>query len=482
VLWNQFFEQNPNTRTTMVHRFSLCSLPKITISLISLFVCLSSPSLAQQRNVPEGAEQAYTLSESVQRCLQVNPQIEEAKYEVQKAQDDIGSARSSFFPSLSANYRYNQIHSIDSEGPADTDYLDQDDTYWSLQLTQRLFAGLTIFNSYQKAKLQEDMRRYQKDKVEMELIREVQSTFLKLLKARADVRSYQDTIERLQTSLKSVKAYYEQGMAPYVQVLEAEVELANARQDLSKARNQVEIQRARLNIFLEHEPYQDIDYKGELQDMSYMFSPSMTECMGCAFEQRPDIKVINKSIAMAEKEENIALGKFSPRVNLQGNYYTRDTDYDEPGESYGQLYDRDQENEYWIVGITLEWPLFEGGRRYYGYQKASHEIFRLQQRLEHTKDQIRSEVRTSFLSLTEARGRIKTNRTALKAAEENFQRSLKRLQSGMGTSTEVVDAQARLTRAEANLTQSRAEYQMSMAELMYAIGQRNVDLSPVVLE
>jgi outer membrane protein TolC len=316
----------------------------------------------------------------------------------------------------------------------------------------------------------------------MELIREVQSTFLKLLKARADVRSYQDTIERLQTSLKSVKAYYEQGMAPYVQVLEAEVELANARQDLSKARNQVEIQRARLNIFLEHEPYQDIDYKGELQDMSYMFSPSMTECMGCAFEQRPDIKVINKSIAMAEKEENIALGKFSPRVNLQGNYYTRDTDYDEPGESYGQLYDRDQENEYWIVGITLEWPLFEGGRRYYGYQKASHEIFRLQQRLEHTKDQIRSEVRTSFLSLTEARGRIKTNRTALKAAEENFQRSLKRLQSGMGTSTEVVDAQARLTRAEANLTQSRAEYQMSMAELMYAIGQRNVDLSPVVLE
>jgi outer membrane protein TolC len=91
-------------------------------------------------------------------------------------------------------------------------------------------------------------------------------------------------------------------------------------------------------------------------------------------------------------------------------------------------------------------------------------------------------VRTSFLSLTEARSRIETNRTALKAAQENFERSLKRLQSGMGTSTEVLDAQARLTRAEANLTQSRADYQLSLADLMYAIGQRNVDLSPVVLE
>jgi outer membrane protein TolC len=462
------------------------ALPFLLSILCLLSSVLGPLNQAGAQNVSDPGNQSsksYTLSESVQRCLQVNPQIEEAKYEVKKAQDDIGSARSSFLPTLGANYQYNDLHSIDSSGPTETDYLDQDSAYWNLQLTQQLFAGLTVLNSYQKSKLQEDMRAYQKDKVEMELIREVQSSFLQLLQARADVQSLQDTIERLQAGLKSVQAYYEQDMAPYVQVLEAEVELANARQDLSKAQNQVETHRVRLNILLGHDPVQDIDYQGELQDMSYIFSPSLSACLDCAFEQRPDIRIIDKSIGMAEKEEDIALGQFSPRVNLQGNYYSRDTDYDAKGQNIaGQSFDRDQENEYWTVGITVEWPLFEGGRRYYGYQKASHEISRLQQRLKYTKDQIRSEVRTSFLSLTEARSRIETNRTALKAAQENFERSLKRLQSGMGTSTEVLDAQARLTRAEANLTQSRADYQLSLADLMYAIGQRNVDLSPVVLE
>lgn len=462
-----------------------CLSPLLTAVFSALILCLGllSPAKGQAGTASGQPGEAYTLSESVQRCLQVNPQIEEAKYEVQKARDDIGSARSSFLPSLSANYRYTDLKSIDSTGPADTDYLDQDYATWGLQLTQRLFSGLTIFNSYQKAKLQEEMRTYQKGQVEMDLIREVQSAFLQLLQARADVQSLQDTIERLQAGLDSVQAYYERDMAPYVQVLESEVDLANARQDLSKARNQVEIQRVRLNILLGHDPRQDIAYQGDLQGMSYEFAPSLAACLECAFEQRPEIKVITTSIGMAEKEEDIALGRFSPRVNLQGNYNVQDKDYDSPGQNItGQPFDRDQENEYWTVGVTVEWPLFEGGRRYYGYQKASHEISRLQQRLRHAKDQVRSEVRTSLLKLTEARGRIETNRTAIKAARESFQRSLKRLQSGMGTSTQVLDAQARLTRAEANLTQSRADYQLAMAELMYAIGERNVDLSPVVLE
>ncbi|MFO7802824.1 MAG: TolC family protein [Desulfovermiculus sp.] len=468
----------------MHHRPTLSLLITTVISATALTLSLLAPAVAQKdAAVGNQPSKSYSLSESVQRCLQVNPQIEEAKYEVKKAQDDIGSARSSFLPTLGANYQHNDLRSIDSSGPTETDYLDQDSGTWNVQLTQRLFAGLTIFNSYQKSKLQEDMRSYQKEKVEMELIREVQSTFLQLLQARADVQSLQETIERLQAGLESVQAYYEQDMAPYVQVLEAEVELANARQDLSKAQNQVEIHRVRLNILLGHDPQQDIAYQGDLQGMSYMFAPSLNACLDCAFEQRPDIRIIDKSIGMANKEEDIALGQFSPRVNLQGNYYSRDTDYDAKGQDFqGQSYDRDQENEYWTVGITVEWSLFEGGKRYHGYQKASHEISRLQQRLRYTKDQIRSEVRTSFLSLTEAKGRIKTNRTAIKEAQENFERSLKRLQSGMGTSTEVLDAQARLTRAESNLTQSRADYQLSLADLMYAIGQRNVDLSPVVLE
>ncbi len=86
--------------------------------------------------------------------------------------------------------------------------------------------------------------------MELTLISSVQSNFLSLLKARKDVKSGDDSVARLESQLKVITAFYEVGLRPKAEVLDAEVDLATAKQDLLKAQNQVSIQETQLNRLL----------------------------------------------------------------------------------------------------------------------------------------------------------------------------------------------------------------------------------------
>jgi outer membrane protein TolC len=83
----------------------------------------------------------------------------------------------------------------------------------------------------------------------------------------------------------------------------------------------------------------------------------------------------------------------------------------------------------------------------------------------------------SLLKLQEAKGRIETSGGALEAAQESYDRAKKWSQVQMGTISDLLDIQAKLTRAEANRNNAASDYRLSLAELYYSMGRRNDDLT-----
>lgn len=477
-------------------QFSDLYLPLPTFMLLLVIVCLTSLFLgravaleAKEAADPGRKSPAYqvsnktlTLSESVRYGLRNNPRIQAAQHSVQKAGSEIGAARSQFLPTMSMSIDYTDLNSISAHGPTDVDYIDQNIALGSLQATQTLFAGLTILNSYQKAKLGKKLAKAQKNQEEMRLVLDIQTHFLKYLKAREDVRSLKDTVRRMKMNVQAARSFYEQDMAPYVQVLQAEVDLADAKQRLSKAKNTVETEKVQLHNFLNLPARKQIQYQGSLNRLDYKFTKEVAKCLKCAFDNRPEITVAKKSLAMAEEEVDIALGQFSPKLQLTSNYYIRDRDYNKPGtatNAFGQsyTYDRDQKNRYWSVGFRLKWSFFEGGRKYYQYTKARQEVARLHKRLLSSNNQVRAQVRTYYMSLLSAAERVDSTGKAIQEAEESYHRSNKRYLTGMGSLPELLDAQIRLTRAEMNHNQARVDYQLSLSRLYYAMGVRNYSLN-----
>lgn len=124
-------------------------------------------------------------------------------------------------------------------------------------------------------------------------------------------------------------------------------------------------------------------------------------------------------MSLVQKDRDIALGAFSPRVSLNLSYQNLDVDYDEMGFSGFRKYDRDYSKAYGVGTLNVEWNLFQGGRDYYNTQRVKHEISRLQNNLKDQETLAYTEIESANSSFLEAKSRSKHALTFLKSAREN---------------------------------------------------------------
>ncbi|MEG1160133.1 MAG: TolC family protein, partial [Acidaminococcaceae bacterium] len=87
-----------------------------------------------------------------------------------------------------------------------------------------------------------------------------------------------------------------------------------------------------------------------------------------------------------------------------------------------------------------------------------------------TTDNVQLDVRNSYLNLKEAEKRISTSYVAVAKAEEDYHIAQVRYQAGVGTNTDVIDAQVALTQAKTNYVQALYDYNTSNATLERAMG------------
>jgi outer membrane protein TolC len=233
----------------------------------------------------------------------------------------------------------------------------------------------------------------------------------------------------------------------------------------------VAVIKIRLNALLGLPTAAPVDYQGNFDDLALELPWTLEQCLERATQQRLDLTVRRKALAIAEKEAEIVTGQFYPRVELQGSYIDLDKDYTQQV-GLGAV-DRDYDTKYWTAGINVEWRFFEGGRQYYGLQRARSEIARVREELREVSDLVASQVHTYFLMTSEARQRIAVAESALGEATEGEARAQVRFEARVGTVTELLDAQSRLTQARSNHLQAQADYQQAVAQLLYAMSERN---------
>ncbi|MFO8032762.1 MAG: TolC family protein [Desulfohalobiaceae bacterium] len=454
----------------------------ICMLLAGFFWLGTSQIMAQEGDQNQDSEMRLNLEETVETGLERNPRIQGAEFGIKSSQAEVKSSRGQFLPRASASYSRSYMDSIRSTGQTDDDYLDQTQDTWTLSVVQTLFAGKTILNSYQIAKIEEESSRVEKEAAERELIQEIQKQFLQLLKIREDRRSLEDTIERLQVGRDAAQAFHEKQLAPFVEVLQAEVDLEDAKQELSRAKNEETIRETRLNRLLDYEAQRRIDYQGNLEDIHLEQDFQVETCLQEAKEQRTELEFVENNMQIAAKEKEIALGRLMPRVELEASYVDRASDYDQKGTTTNpmtgeeQTYDRDKQNQYWTAGINVEWQFFSGGQQYYRRQSMEHEVQRLRRVYQDTVSEIATEVRSAFLRLQEARERVEASRKTLETAQENYEMQEERFKRRVSTIQDLLNAQDRLTRSDANHNQALLDFQLALSELYFAMGERNYAL------
>jgi outer membrane protein TolC len=456
-----------------------------------LSLCLVGPALAQDQ-APAGqtppamakAEAPATqgsaadlpvpssldLKQSVERGLAANPTMVGARAQLQGSDYMVKSSMADFFPTATASYGFSRYG---SQPKTTAGANSGDQTTWTgrLNVHQPVFMGFKLLNTHQKARLTKEQNDANLTQTELSLISTIQTNFLAHLKAKMDVKSAEDSVERLKAQLKVTQAFFDVGLKPKLDVLQAEVDLATADQALLKARNSLDTTRAKLNSLLNLPLEAPVEYAGEL-----VYSPfglDLNECLKRAFTARPDILMGIKSVQIAEKDAGITASDFYPQVGADLDFYRKG---DHPGLN-GSPNLSDTSKSYWTVGATASWTFFQWGSTYFKYKSADETVNKVRAALDNTRLGAGYEVKQGLLSQREAADRIGVAKKSVDAARESYRMALARYQAQVGTNTDVLDAQAKVSNSEAQLSQALSDYQTAISGLYVAMGEKNPELS-----
>ncbi|MBW1975132.1 MAG: TolC family protein [Deltaproteobacteria bacterium] len=418
------------------------------------------------------------LEDCVVRGIAVSHRIAERKQVVEQSKKEVIIARSRMLPRVTAQIEKSKIENTFASGPADSDYQDQTINSASVRLTQVLFSGLSLLQGYKKAKVVHELRKAETHLETMNVVLDIQTAFLRYLKAKEEKNRLEHSVERLQKNVAMAEDFFRERLVSQAELLQARVDLEEAKQELERATASVLTSLGTLNSLLDFPPYAKVKYVGRLLSFPVDIPISLEECLWFGLTRRPEIVVLEKNIEAAEKDVKIAFGETLPRVEASVSYVEYGRDYKEPGYFYGYPYDRDQTNHYWNASIRLFWSFGLGGEEFYRVNSARIEVMRLRERLAEVKRSVQVEIGNQYRWVEEARRRIGMSQKTVELAQKAYMQAEERFRLGVGSLMDLLDAQARLTRAEASRNQAYLDFQLSLARLYHAMGLRNDSLIP----
>src|SRR5438876_5035342 len=436
-------------------RFSLPS-----VSLAFFLVLFSTERAPAQAAPPPATERApiagrtLTLDECIAIALEAQPRIQATLSDYAAARYRVNQALSPLLPQLSGLVSTTQSQGISATTLAPTSRQLPDTFLAQVQLSQLLFDfGKTLAATDAARKLAEVAVE------DVELQRQlisltVKEAYTNTLFSQRRIRVQEQAQERAELNLRSAKGFFEVGTRPKSDVARAEVDVANAKLDLIRAKNALRTAIVALNIAMAinvDTPTQIVDnlvYQPVTLDRQALRSDSL--------RQRPEYRQAKLRAAAAEATERQTFRNFFPDVSGTGTY----------GGTQSQL------NEAWTLGLSLNWSLFDVGRRIARYQEAKANLEGARARVRSTELDIVQNVEQAEIAVEEAQERIQAAQTLVVSAQENFRLAQGRFDAGVGTILELTDAQLALTQAQNTESQALADYRIALARLDRAVGRR----------
>jgi OMF family outer membrane factor len=308
-----------------------------------------------------------------------------------------------------------------------------------------------------------------------ELRLNVTEAYYNLQQADEEVRIAQSSVESSQKSLTDAQALERAGVGTRFDVIRAEVQLANSQQELNQAISQQQITRRQLAQLLSLPQSLNIvagDPVAPVEDWSL----SLEESIVLAYKNRAELEQQLVQRDISEFQRRAALANLGPQVDLFGNYQYSwvnqggDVLLSTSGDSttrQGAL----------AFGARMQWNLYDGGASSARARQQKKNMEIAETRFANQRNQVRFEVEQAFFNLQSNRSNIETAQVALEQAKESLRLARLRFQAGVGTQTDVLDADTELTRAEANLVRAILGYNRSLAAMQRAI--TNFDREPL---
>ena len=439
-----------------------------------LLVLSAALTMALAQSAFAGETVQLNLDDAMQRAFQTNPTISIAGYQLDSARASYNAARQSRGVSISASHKSGRggLHddqysmpgyklnsetgAIENKAAANLGKSIENTHSNKLTATLPIFTGGKLSGNIQKAKANYKYNEIGVQRTYNEMRSTVTNNYFKMLQADNLQKLNAESVTRLEDHLKNVQAQYDVGVVAKVDVLRSQVELADAQQNLIQAENNYQVAEATMNKIVGLPMDTNLKLDNILVYTAY--DKNLDDCLAYAAEHRPELEQAKQQVEAAKGDLKVARSGHMPQVSASASQSWEDNDW--PGDKNGK----------WTVGLGVEMNVFDTGVTLSKIHAAEADLKNAEETYRDTVDTVNLDVRTKYLSLREAEKRINTTKLAVEQADEDYRIAQLRYMSGVGTNTDVLDAQVALTQAKTNYTQALYDYNTSKTDLETSIG------------
>lgn len=392
-----------------------------------------------------------TLPKTVQMALDYNRDIKVAGYDLKSAEYAINEAKAGKMPSVS--YKFDASHASKVSMGSDHNSFGN-----GLSVELPIYTGGKVEGAIASAKLG-------KTSAQEEVLRTEQATKLAAVKGYFDLLMKEqkrdvanEAVTNYQTHLDNATAQYNVGTVAKIDVLSSGVDLANAKSNAVAAGNDVANAEANLNNILGL----PLQTKLVLADHKLPFDQyniSLQEALDYAMKYRPEVLQAALSVQQAEEQITIDNAGNKPTVAVSAGQNWADTSF--PGTS---------NNKGWNVAGGVTFKFFDGGATNAKVAQAKQALLKARETEQKTRETVQLAVKQAYLNIQAAAQSVEATRAAVDQAEESFKIARVRYQAGVGTNTDVLDAQYKLNTTKNNHIEALYNYNVGIAQLEQAMG------------
>lgn len=399
------------------------------------------------------------LADAVDLALCNNPQIKAAWAAIKVQASAVGEARAAYLPTLSGTLSRLRTHTayLGADVPATTTYGNR----ITGTLAWRLFdfggreAGREAANSLLAAAIASH------DAILQKTLAAVVQAYFDAQSAQALLTAKDQNEAIAGTTLATAQRRESRGVASHSDTLQAATASAKASLDKNRAMGAYQKALAVLVYAMGVMPQTHLILADDLKDQAELSARSLESWLAIAENTHPGILAARAQWAAAKQKIVATRSDGLPSVDFSANYYQNGY----PGQGLTTT-----ESRVGTLGLTLNFPLFEGFSRIYKTRGAEAQAQQREAELQDTKHNLLMEVVKTYADATASLRNLKAAHRLAEAAQESLDSSRRRYDKGAADILEILNAQAALSDAQQERICSLAEWRSARLRLLASTG------------
>ena len=411
------------------------------------------------------SQKIYTLPELIDLAELHNPETRAAWQRARARADELGIARSAYYPTIEAAA---VAASIRQPALIGEDFHRQTIAFVrpTLHVEYLIFDLGGRSGAVDVAKANLLIQNLEFNDTHRRLIYQIASTYFRLLNAKGQREAAEISLKNAGTVESDAESRLRNGLATRPDLLEASAARAQADYDLQATIGTEQIAQGELATTMGL----PAEAKFHVQSISEIPIPTsaaeaFSEEIKRAFQQRPELLADIARIDAAQGELKQARSSYFPTLHFAGDgglvrgYGQQDL---LPGH-YG-------EGETWSADLELRWTLFNGARREKQIAAVKAKMSASDADLHARRDQIEQEVFTSYTNLQTALRQQQAATALLEASTQSYEAARRSYDLGLRSQLDVISAQKNLAQARYEDVAARSGLLLQVADLAFRTG------------